>query len=240
VSDEIRKTCVSCGYDGLRPGDDRMVCENCEENARRCLRLLAGHSGLFARLVWLGPDALIPGQRAQQGGGGGGTQVDAPAPVRLGPMNLLGAGGVVNTLQRWVAAWYDELGFRQPVWRGAHQFVTLINPAGHKVSKPGQLDNAVTILLNNLPWAVEHRRDFGKFNRDVSGFVRQIKSALDPTATPPARVRIGRCPLITADNTRCGNLLEADPFAPSIHCWKCGANWDRADWPRLSDHMNNS
>jgi len=153
-------------------------------------------------------------------------------------MNLLGAGGVVHTLQRWVASWYQELGFRQPVWRGNLHFVMMVDPNGHKVGRPGQLDNAVTILINNLPWAVENRDDFGRFARDLNGFVEQIKSALDPTIEPPTRVQIGRCPTLGEEGGKCGELLSANPWSNSIRCRKCGSTWTRADWPKLGDAMN--
>jgi len=231
-----RPRCVSCTH-WLRPDDDpRIVCRQCESTAKGNLSALAGSQGLFAQLVWAGPDVLLPGQRNQ--GGGGGSRVDAPMPVRLGPMNLLGAGGVVGTLQRWVAVWYKELGFRQPVWRGNPHYVMMVNPAGNKVGRPGQLDNAVTILINNLPWATEHRDDFGQFARDLNGFVEQIKSALDPTIEPPTRVQIGRCPQPTEVGTKCGELLSANPWSNSIKCRRCGSVWTRADWPKLGDAMN--
>lgn len=231
-----RPRCVSCSH-WIRPDDaPRIVCRPCESAAKGNLAALAGAQGLFAQLVWAGSDILLPGQRSQ--GGGGGSRVDAPMPVRLGPMNLLGAGGVVHTLQRWVATWYQELGFRQPVWRGNLHFVMMVDPQGHKVGRPGQLDNAVTILINNLPWATEHRDDFGRFARDLNGFVEQIKSALDPTIEPPTRVQIGRCPTPTEAGTKCGELLDANPWANAIRCRRCGTSWIRADWPKLGNEMN--
>lgn len=237
MNDDDRPRCVACSH-VLRPEDhQRIVCRQCESTAKGNLSALAGSQGLFAQLVWAGPDVLIPGQR-HQGGGGGSKSVEAPAPVRLGPMNLLGAGGVVHTLQRWVATWYQELGFRQPVWRGNYHFVMMVDPQGRKVGKPGQLDNAVAILVNNLPWAVEHRDDFGKFARDLSRFVEQIKSAIDPTIEPTTWVQIGRCPLPGEEGVRCGELLQANPFATSIRCRKCGSVWPRAKWPELGDTMN--
>lgn len=233
---EDRPRCVACSH-WLRPDDaPRIVCRPCESTVKGNLSALAGSQGLFAQLVWAGPDVLLPRQRTQ--GGGGGSRVDAPMPVRLGPMNLLGAGGVVHTLQRWVAAWYKELGFRQPVWRGNLHFVMLVDPQGRKVGKPGQLDNAVAVLINNLPWAVEHRDDFRQFARDVSGFVEQIKSAMDPTIEPPTRMQIGRCPTPVGDDMKCGELLQANPYAAAIKCRRCGEVWPRSDWPKLGDAIN--
>lgn len=231
-----RPRCCACsGF--LAPEDlERKACRPCESGVKGKLVSLAGASGLFARLVWVGPDALIPSQR-HQGGGGGGTKVEAPAPVRLGPINLLGAGGVVHTLQRWVAAWYDQRGFRHPVWRGPQHFVMMVDPSGHKVGRPGQLDNAVTVLLNNLTWAAENRADFREFQRDVSRFVDQIESALDPTIQAPARIVVGRCPDLDEHDRRCNELLSADLGADFIRCRRCGSKWTQADWPRLSDAM---
>lgn len=231
-----RPQCLSCNH-ALRPDLEagRLVCRSCEDRVRKDLNALAGPSGLFAQLVWVGPDVLAPGSQRHQGGGGG-SSVEAPAPVRLGPMNLLGAGGVVHTLQRWVAAWFTELGFRQPVWRGDHHFVMMVSPGGKKVGKPGQLDNAVTVLLNNLIWAAEHRHDFDRFARDVRRFVEQIEAAMDPGAEQPIRVVVGRCP-VPVDSAKCGELLQANPFATSIRCRKCGTSWPRAEWAALGDQV---
>jgi hypothetical protein len=150
----------------------------------------------------------------------------------MGAMNLLGAGGVVQTLQRWVSLWYAEIGFREPTWSGPLQFVTVVSPNGQQVRRPGQLDRTVLMLTNNLPWAVEHRLDFGKFIRDARRFVEASKAALDPTIEKHDKVLIGRCPT-TVHEGRCGAQLMADPFAMSIKCWDCGAVWSRSDWPEL-------
>ena len=239
MNQENRPTCVGCSH-VLRPEEQdlgRIVCVRCEDGVKENLTALAGPDGLFARLVWRGTEALAPGgTRSKSDPVVKTSKVNAPSPVNLGAINLLGAGGVVPTLQRWVADWYDQLGFRRPVWRGNHHFVVMLAPGGAQVKRPGQLDNAVKVLINNLPWACENREDFGDFRRQVRSFVDDAQSALDPTADRPIRVQIGRCPA-KVDGLICGRMLTADPFSLSIRCPNCGTVWGRAEWVDLGNSL---
>lgn len=218
-----------------------MACVPCEDGVRRELEQLAGAKGLFAQLVWAGADALTPSSgRKSSGPVVKVSKTVAPPPVRIGAMNLLGAGGVVQTLQRWVGMWYKDLGFRDPSWSGPHQFVTVVSPTGEMVRRPGQLDRTVLMLTNNLPWAVEHRHDFGSFTKDVHKFIDASKSALDPTIEQHSKILIGRCPTTLPDGRPCGAQLMADPFATSIRCYDCSASWKRQDWPTLGRTLGTS
>lgn len=242
MSNQDRPKCVGCGHrldaDEFKLG--RLTCTRCEEGVKENLNALAGPDGLFAQLVWQGADALTPGgSRNNSDPAVKTSKTNAPSPVRLQAMNLLGAGGVVQTLQKWVSSWYDDLGFRQPIWRGQHHFVVMVAPGGIKVNRPGQLDNTVRVLLNNLPWAVENRTDFGQFRQDIWGFVEDAKSAVDPTAERPTRVLVGRCPG-RVDELVCGAKLLADPFASSIRCANCGTTWSRAKWVELGQTMRSA
>jgi hypothetical protein len=227
-----RPSCVGCSR-VLSPEEQeraRVACFRCEEEVKEALTALAGPDGLFAQLVWRGVEALTPGSgRSNSDPNVKTSKVTAPSPVRLDAVNLLGAGGLVHTLQRWINLWYKDLGFRQPVWRGQFHFVILVAPGGTPVRRPGQLDNAVKVLLNNLPWACEQRADFGEFRHQVRGFVEQSRSAIDPTIERKVRIQVGRCPTKVGDLI-CGRPLMADPFAPSIHCINCNTVWPRARW----------
>lgn len=234
-----RPKCVGCNHT-LSPVDEaeRLVCRRCEDVVKEHLESLAGPDGLFAQLVWKGTEALgrSGGQRSndpvvKQ------SKITAPSPVRDQAMNLLGAGGVVHTLQRWVGLWYAELGFRQPVWKGQHHYVILLGPGGVKVRRPGQLDNTIRVLLNNLPWACEHRADFGDFSREVWRFTQDSQSAIDPTVPRPRKVMVGHCPNEVGD-LKCGAQLMADPFATSIRCANCGTSWGRQEWVSLGLAMH--
>lgn len=225
-----RSKCVGCG----RRNDeaDRLACKQCERVAGDNLKALAGVDGLFAMLVRQGTYALT------RGGATGGpavktSKVHAPSPARDLVVNLLGAGGVVHALQRHASAWYVDLGFNLPVWRGQHHFIVSVDSNGLKVSHPGQLDIVVRTLLNTLPWAAENRDDFGDFGREVRQFVADIKVAIDPTIVKPVQVLVGRCPADLGDGTLCGAKLMADPFAPSIRCISCGTAWGRDRWAEL-------
>jgi hypothetical protein len=89
----------------LRPEEQeraRVVCFPCEDSVKEQLDALAGPDGLFAQLVWQGTDALIPGSRRSSSEPNVKTsKTEAPSPVNLQAVNLLGVGGVVHTLQRW-------------------------------------------------------------------------------------------------------------------------------------------
>ena len=234
MSNQDRPRCAGCGR-VLRVEElnlARIVCFQCEDAVKEHLNDLAGPDGLFAQLVWQGADALVPGSRRGSEPNVKTSKSEAPSPVSLQAINLLGAGGVVHTLQRWVGSWYQELGFRQPVWRGQHHFVVYLAPGGVKVRRPGQLDNTVKVLLNNLPWACEHRDDFGLFRQDVRRFAEDARSALDPSAERKVRVQVGRCPA-RRDDLVCDQRLTADPFAPEIRCPNCGTRWPRDQWLRL-------
>lgn len=234
-----RPSCVGCSR-VLSPEEQdrkRVVCFSCEEDVKEKLNLLVGPNGLFAQLVWQGADALTPTSgRSNSDPAVKTSKVTAPSPVRLGAVNLLGAGGVVHTLQRWVGLWYADLGFRQPVWRGQFHFIVMVAPGGAKVNRPGQLDNTVKVLLNNLPWACENRYDFGEFRQQAHRFVEEARSAVDPTIERKVRVQIGRCPTKVADLT-CGTRLVADPFASSIRCPSCATVWPRTSWLALGAAM---
>lgn len=240
MKDQDRPTCVGCSH-VLRPDEQesgRLVCRNCEDEVKENLNALVGPDGLFAQLVWLGTDALTPGSRRSNSDPAVKTsKTSAPSPVRLQAVNLLGAGGVVHTLQRWVGIWYKELGFRQPVWRGQHHFVVYLAPGNKPVRRPGQLDNTVLVLLNNLPWAVEHREDFRQFKQDVWRFVEDARSAIDPTIERPPQIMVGRCPTSVGDGLVCGKQLMADPFSTSIKCGNCGTSWQRDKWAELGQTM---
>jgi hypothetical protein len=216
----------------------RTACRRCEDTVKEHLNTLAGPDGLFAQLVWLGTDALSRGGgRSNNEPAVKSSKTIAPSPVRDQAMNLLGVGGVVHTLQRWVGLWYTELGFRQPVWKGQHHYVILLAPGGVKVRRPGQLDNTVRVLLNNLPWACEHRTDFGDFSREIWRFVEDCRTTIDPTIVRPSKILVGRCPN-TVDNLICGAQLMADPFAAAIRCANCGTSWKRQEWPSLGRAMH--
>lgn len=239
MTDQYRPKCVSCDH-VLNAVDEigRVACRRCEASVREHLDELCGPDGLFAQVVWLGTEALTPGR---SGRGSNDpvvktSKTSAPSPVVVSTVNLLGAGGVVHTLQRWVREWYADLGFRQPIWRGQHHFVVLVAPGNQKVRRPGQLDNTARALLNNLPWAAENRQDFGDFLRDVRGFVHDANSAVDPTATRPLRIQVGRCPGKKNDLV-CNAQLMADPYAPAIRCANCGTSWPRRSWPSLRQAM---
>lgn len=230
-----RPRCVSCRNELRHEEAGRAACVSCEQLVRRNLEELAGPGGLFAKLVWAGADALTPSSGRRSSGPVVRTsKTVAPPPVRMGVVNLLGAGGVVQTLQRWARSWFADLGFKDPMWRGQHEWVTLVSPDGRKVGRPGQLDYTVKALLNNLVWAADKRADFGKFASDVHRFVESSKDALDPTIEHHNKILIGRCPtLVGADRHPCGAQLLADPYATAIRCPGCETKWARADWVAL-------
>lgn len=218
--------------------DDAFACDKCQLEVRANLEELAGPRGLFARLIWAGPDLLIPGARRGNSERVSTSKTEAPSPVSLTAVNLLGAGGMLHTLQRWVGTWFPARGWHVPQWRGPQHFSVSVDPEGRRVSRPGQLDYAVSALVNSLEWATVNRDDFGRFAAQVCKLVRDAESALNPDDRATPRVYIGRCPHVDGTTREvCGARLEADPFAYSITCGRCRTAWSRQEWPELSDRI---
>lgn len=209
--------CATCRAEHNRDERHRIACRRCERRTREDLTSLAGRDGWYTRLVNAGSDALTLGQvNSRSQGGGRSTSPNERLPVRSDVINLIGPGGVADTLRFDLLAWYVDLEFELPALKGP---------------QTDRFDQLVTRLVNCLPWAAENRADWREFSRRVAKFNASCKHALDPTQSTP-RVPVGRCPA-EVDEEPCGSKLTADPFADHIRCYDCGSVWYRSEWMAL-------
>jgi hypothetical protein len=157
----------------------------------------------------------------------------------MSTINLTGPGGMTDTLITWVGRWHRQLGFEVPIFRGPFETTVQIKDDGSRKTRAGRFDQAAEKLLNNLPWATEHRTDFKAFQLDLRRMVSECKFTLDPTSATP-RVPVGKCPAILDEGVECGTPLRADPFADHIRCWACGSRWNKNEWLLLGSVLNES
>lgn len=234
-----RPSCQGCsgtlGPDEQRRG--RIVCFRCEDRASENLHKLAGPDGLYARITNMGVSALTPVMVVRDSGGGGSaTRVHAQLPVNTNTLNLTGAGGVATTLQRWVVLWYNQLGFSEPRWVANLAWSRGVNPDGAKWSKPGRVDQAVTALVNNLPWASEKFTEFRVFSSTVYRLVEDCRQVVDPTEGR-VRILVGRCPIQFDDGSICSVKMYVEPGDLYIKCHGCGEKWSRDRWNELAEYL---
>jgi hypothetical protein len=195
-------SCVRCSH-----STSTRLCQRCTQTLDE---QLADLPGLYARLGGF----LAPGSGA--GGEGAVRRVEPPLPVRVGPLSLRGAGGIVGVLADWEGDWRDRLGW------------SLTPPRG-------RVENAVSghiaFLRNNLLWCADQHPAVGEFAREIAELHAACRSEIDgPSDTRP----IGYCPTILDDDTPCGMRLFANPYAPVIRCHSCGTSWEGAAWLGLA------
>lgn len=194
--------CTSCD----RPlWDDELTHRGCGVCLRRtdeALAALAGPRGLYAQLA----TALTPGRGGDGGGRVSGSR-HAPLPVRLEPLSLTARGGVVTVLQTWLVDWHELLGFTYPRFEGGLQ---------------QQLDQAVTRLRSNLPWAAEHHPAWAEFAGEVRHMVGACRR--QTTGEKPERTIAVACP--------CGSVLRFTLSTDGRRCL-CGTQYGWTELRRL-------
>jgi len=193
---------------------DRVVCRVCEDRAREQLdQLLKWHAQL--------PAKLLPGAgRGDQTGRVTGATRSAPLPVVLGPLNLIGPGGMVAQLQTVEDDWRRALGWTVQPWRG---------------SAAQTLPHVHRFLLNTLGWACSGYADVADDLAAVRRLHLQVDTVINGAKDP--QVPIGTCPVMSQAGVACGERLRVSPFALRIQCPGCGTRWDRDQWLALGAAM---
>lgn len=216
--------CVVCPV--LRPGDPRIyeranVCDGCRSQVDA---LLGNVVDDYARL----PDALEPG--ASNGPKVSGTP-SRSLGVRLDPLSLLspaGAAGAITdpygdqhgslpalvVMDQWVPDWIDVRG------------------QGERPPVP-TMTELTRWLRNRLEWACDYHPAIDDFAQELSDLSRALASA---ARTDHGRgEKVGKCPAVMRDDTRCGTALRVDPFVDQIQCGRCGTRWNRrkGEWLKL-------
>lgn len=142
----------------------RWVCERCEHTAFEQLRAMPA---LFRRVDTLA--ALMKGSSA---GGIGSPNREAPAPLKIGVLNLTAKGGVVTQLQ----AIEDD-------WRKVR--ARPMGPTRHH----SDIDGVTEFLTINVRWACERYEEVADDLRTIARLHGQL-SGIDTGAPPPKRFAV--------------------------------------------------
>lgn len=221
ADDYLWPTCGACHRDLWEAELDRHACRICEDRTRERLAELPG---LFARLDTAA--AMMRGARRPTNGTSGGRT--APIPPRLEVLNLVAAGGAATRLQAIEDAWRLALGRRiDPATDGVRIFASWrSNPAR---AVPGH----VAFIKVNLERACERYDEVGQDIEDIRRLHAEMAAALTGEQRP-GRVKIGACPVMFDDGTRCGVPLTVTTANHRVRCAGCGTRWDDlAAWREL-------
>lgn len=142
----------------------RWVCERCEADTAQQLRNLPA---LFRRISSLA--ALMKGSSP---GGIGSPNREAPAPLKIGVLNLTANGGVVTQLQAIEDSWRAALGWSM----GATRHHT-------------DIDGVTSFLTSNLRWACERYDEIADDLKKIRSLHGQL-SGIDTGAPPPKRFAV--------------------------------------------------
>ena len=163
---ETSPACVKCRralwVTELEAG--RWACDRCETDAAQQLRDLPH---MFRRISTLA--ALMKGSSP---GGIGSPNREAPAPLKIGVLNLTVKGGVVTQLQAIEDAWRQALGWSMGATR-------------HHADIAG----VAAFLTNNLRWACERYEEIGDDLKKISTLHEQLTS-IDTGTPPPKRFKV--------------------------------------------------
>jgi hypothetical protein len=192
-------TCTICARELWEDEAGRYACKPCQRRLDDHLAAIAGPAGLYARLcLRLEPGARTPDTRVSGGSGG------APIPADLTVLDLTANGGLVSTLEAWVADW-ASYGLAATGTGGRLQ---------HRV------DQAVATLRLNLPRAVDRHPALDECAREIRD-VHRTCAALVDGGRPPGTVS-GTC-------LECGHAIRYGLFDPSADCHHCGRVHTRAE-----------
>lgn len=129
--------------------------------------------------------------------------VEAPLPVSEPVLDLRGPGGMVGVLEDWRSALHADLGWSEPVRRGTvHERVT----------------EAAARLTDNVLWVASSWPLAGAFAEEIRDLERAVLSIVGP---PEKTRRIGQCPTLQSDGTRCGAILRAPHGVTEVCCPWC-------------------
>lgn len=202
--------CVHCPrllhFDEL----DRWACRVCEDRASEHIRELATwYPQLSAKLAPSGAGGDNAGHVT-------GATRSAPLPVAIGPLDLIGPGGVVTQLRSIEDDWRKTLGWTIAPFRGDDR---------------QNMAALVPFLKNNLPWACGRYGDVAEDLKTIRILHNRVDAVVNGRKEP--QVPLGCCPVVTAEGVACGERLRVSPFANEIKCGGCGTRWGRDGWLRL-------
>jgi hypothetical protein len=184
-------TCTICARELWEDEAGRYACKPCQRRLDDHLAAIAGPAGLYARLcLRIEPGARTPDTRVSGSSGG------APIPADLTVLDLTANGGLVSTLEAWVADW-------------ASYGLAATGTGGRLQNR---VDQAVATLRLNLPRAVDRHPALDEFAGEI-GKIRRTCTALLAGGPPPV--------IVTGTCLDCGHRLKygmVDDYADCRHC----------------------
>ncbi|WP_106685779.1 hypothetical protein [Streptomyces violaceusniger] len=118
-------------------------------------------------------------------------------------LTLRGPGGIVGVLEDWRSVLHADLGWTEPEPRGAiHERVA----------------EAAARLTDNVLWIASSWPLAGAFAEELRDLERSALSIVSP---PEKTRRIGQCPTLQSDGTRCGAVLRAPHGVTQVSCPWC-------------------
>ncbi|GAA1406208.1 hypothetical protein GCM10009639_53770 [Kitasatospora putterlickiae] len=182
--------------------------------AARLRRQLADLPPLYAALAaYLRPSA----QAADRLGTRPTAAADAPLPVDLDVLDLIGPGGAVTVLETWRQALHEDMGLHWPDPWG--------HPDGRLLRAARGLHQHLTYIRLDWPAAGDCAREIHQLHAAAT---RHVAPADHPTVVghhpDPAR---------PGDSNPCGGRLELPHGAAAVRCARCRTEWGPLQWLQL-------
>ena len=181
----------------------RWACARCESDTAQHLRDLPH---LFRRV-----DQLSSLMKGSSPGGIGSPNREAPAPLKIGVLNLTAKGGVVTQLQAIEDAWRQTLGWS-------------MGPTRHHSDIAG----VTSFLTNNLRWACERYEEIGDDLKKIASLHGQL-SGIDTGERPPKRFDI------YCSTTDCAGVMRITLNSTHATCHDCGTEYEGAELRELDN-----
>lgn len=214
-------TCPACHRPMWAAELSRQTCRPCQDKAGQHL---TGIRTLFP-LLNSAAALMKPGRRT--GAGASGSHIP-PLPVSLAVLNLAATGGVAARLQVIEDAWRQALGWAiTPRTDGQTVF------AWWRADPARDVPDRIRFLTDNLLWACDSYPEVAQDLEEIRRIHSEATAALSPDPRP-GRVKIGYCPTLTGEKTRCAQPLTATAASTRVRCEACGTRWTTLDdWHAL-------
>lgn len=199
---------------------NRFACWPCENRATQKITELPT---LYKQLGGV----LAPGARRSDSGRVSASR-EAPIPVNLHVLDLVGPGGIATKLQAIEDSWRSARGRSiGPRNDGVRWFAT-----GRAKSPSFAVAEHALFIGYNLRWACE---SYEEVAADLT-VIRELHAMAQTAITGHRRRRVMvSCLAQFDDGTTCGADLGIDITAAYTTCNECGARWGRDDWLRLHE-----
>lgn len=217
---ETEYRCTSCSRLLYLDELNRFACRPCEARGHKQITQLPT---LYRHL-----SAALAPSSSQSNTGRVRSSKEAPLPVNLHVLAMLGPGGIVADLQAIEDSWRCARGRRpQPRHDGVRWF------ASSRVKAPAHaIKDHCLFIAYNLQWACEF---YGEIAQDLAKIAELQQRAQGAIVGPRRRTVAVPCPSEYDDGTLCGAELRIDISVPVTRCRACGAEWGREHWVRWHD-----